>query len=179
MTPNFGFNNQKRRYSYYPCTRYRHRGKGEDGCDMKPVPTGPLEDVVSARLIHLGNDHNLVASIVRNATSESVDLLKNIRQTRDNLSRQCKEIQRKLDALVESIADRRVGISSIGRKIIELEEQKEQLEGETLDIEIQIEDTQKKVVSAETLKNSLRTFKELYEKATPGEKKELVRLQIK
>ena len=79
---------------------------------------------------------------------------------------------------MESIADRRVGISSIGRKIIELEEQKEQLEGETLDVEIQIEDTQKKVVSAETLKNSLTTFKELYEKATPVEKKELVRLQI-
>ena len=63
-------------------------------------------------------------------------MLKILKQTKADLFRQGREVQRKLEALLESIADRKVVIKSISRKIIEIEEQKEQVEDEILNIEI-------------------------------------------
>ena len=168
MTPYYGLNHRKKPYFYYDCTR--HGRMGRDGCSMKPVPAEALEGAIASRLTQLSNDQDLVTAIVKNCTSESSELLRTLRQTRSNLARQRIEVQRKIDALVESIADRKVGVKSISRRIIELEDQKEQLDNEVLDIEMQVEERKKKVVSAGALKNTLTTFSELYEEATPEER---------
>ena len=125
---------------------------------MKPVPAKPLEDVVVSRLKELNDNQDLVSAIVENASSESSELLKILKQTKADLFRQGREVQRKLEALLESIADRKVGIKSISRKIIEIEEQKEQVEDEILNIEIQIESTKEKIVNVDGLKEGLTTF---------------------
>ena len=54
--------------------------------------------------------------------------MKSLMQARKNYQRLLKDIEKKLDALVESIAGRKVGIKTISQKIIDLEDQKEQIE---------------------------------------------------
>ena len=86
-------------------------------------------------------------------------------------------MQAKIDALVESIADRRTDLKSVGKRIAELEEQKEQLDDEVLDLDMEIEATKRKAVSAGALSASLTTFGDLYQEATPGEPRELIQLR--
>lgn len=46
---------------------------------MKPVPAKPLEDVVASRLKELNDNQDLVSAIVENASSESSELLRNLK----------------------------------------------------------------------------------------------------
>ena len=47
-----------------------------------------------------------------------------------------------------------------------------------LELDLQIDQIKKKVVSAESLGSSLTTFREIYQAATPNERQELLRLRI-
>ena len=82
-------------------------------------------------------------------------------------------MQKKIDALVESIADGKA-IKSVGKKIVELEEQQEQVDGEVVDIDMQIEGLQRKAVSADSIIESLTTFEDPYRVATPEERHDLM-----
>ncbi len=63
-------------------------------------------------------------------------------------------------------------------QIIQLEEQKEQLDRENLDIDLLIEEAKRKVANASVMKNTLTTFAELYLETTPEEKKQLMQMHI-
>ncbi|MDE2831629.1 MAG: hypothetical protein OXN20_16075 [Gemmatimonadota bacterium] len=67
-----------------------------------------------------------------------------------NYQRLLKDIENKLDALVESIAGRRGGIKTISQKIIALEEQKSQIEQEMTKNEATLAEGKQKVVSLES-----------------------------
>ena len=61
---------------------------------------------------------------------------------------------------------------------MELEEQKEQLDDEVLDVDLEIEAAKQKAVSAQSLTESLTTFGDLYREALPEERRELIRLRV-
>ena len=66
----------------------------------------------------------------------------------------------------------------MGKRIVELEEQKEQLDDEVLDLDMEIEATKRKAVSAGALSASLTTFGDMYQEAVPGEQRELIQLRV-
>ena len=59
-----------------------------------------------------------------------------------------------------------------------MEERQEQLEDETLEVDLEIQAANAKVVSAQSLTDSLTTFEDLYREAIPQERRELIRLRI-
>ena len=65
-----------------------------------------------------------------------------------------------------------------GRRLVELEEQSEQLENEILDLDMEIDAIKKKAVNANALSASLTTFNDLYQEATPEEQRELIQLRV-
>ncbi len=71
-----------------------------------------------------------------------------------------------------------VSIKSISQKLVDIEEQKEQLESGLKEIETEIAEARKKVVNAEQFKGTLTTFSEMYAEANPTERKELMQLHI-
>ncbi len=77
-----------------------------------------------------------------------------------------------------SIAGRKVGIKTIGQKIIDLEDQKEQIEQEMMDNESILAELKQKAVSVAQMAQKLTTFEELFDEATPEERKDLLRLHI-
>ncbi len=79
---------------------------------------------------------------------------------------------------MEGIANRRTALKSVSKKIVELEEQKEQLEDEILEVGMEIETAKQKAVSAQSLTESLTTFGDLYREALPEERRELIRLRV-
>ena len=82
-----------------------------------------------------------------------------------------------IDALVDGIASKKK-IKSVGKRIVELEERQEQLEAESLDIDLEIQATKAKAVSAQSLTESLTTFGDLYQEATPEDRRALIRPRL-
>ena len=79
---------------------------------------------------------------------------------------------------MESLAGRKVGIKTISQKIIDLEEQKSQIEQEMMENEATLAKAKQKAASIALWEQKLTTFEELYNEATPEERKDLLRLHI-
>ena len=170
MTPTFSYNPQKKLYSYYACTNRNHRGR--DACTMKAVPAEPLEQVIADRLIQLSKQDRTIERIVQEAMSGADELLENLRKRKTELKTRSRTVAEQIDALVDGTAGRRK-IKSVGKRIVELEERQEQLEDETLDVDVEIQATKAKAVSAQSLTDSLTTFGDLYREAIPHERRGL------
>jgi chromosome segregation ATPase len=125
--------------------------------------------VIARRLNQLSKEDRTIERLVKDAMAGTAELTANLEQRRADLQTQRTLVQAKIDALVESIADRRKALKSVGKRIVELEEQKEQLDDEVLDLDMEIEATKRKAVSAGALSASLTTFGDLYQEAVPGE----------
>ena len=127
--------------------------------------------MVSDRLIQLSDDQNRVQELIAEATTSQSERMKTLTQAQENYRRNLKDIDKRLDALVESIAGRKVGIKTISQKIIDLEEQKIQIEQEMMENEGTLAKAKQKAVSIALWEQKLTTFEELYNEATPEEKK--------
>ena len=99
-------------------------------------------------------------------------------QTQKNYQRLLIDIKKKLDVLVESIARRDVGIKTISQKIIDLEEEKSQIEQEMMENEATLAEIKQKAVSAAQMEQKLTTFEELFNESTPEEQKDLLQMHI-
>ena len=95
----------------------------------------------------LSGDQKRVQELIAEATTSNSERMKTLMQTQENYQRLLKDIEKKLDVLVESIARREVGIKTISQKIIDLEEQKSQIEQEMMDNEVALAEIKQKAVS--------------------------------
>lgn len=175
MTPSYT-NRPQKRYFYYQCTCKIHRGDRE--CKMKYVPAEPLEQVVVDRLIQLGDNQNRVEDLVAGVTTDNSERVETLTQMQENHQRKLKSIDKRLDVLVESIADGTVGIKTIKQKIIDLEEQKSQIEQEMMDNEATLAEAKQKAVSVAHFRQKLTTFGGLFNESTPEEQRDLLQMHI-
>ena len=176
MTPYYGTGRQGQTYHYYICTNRNRRGP--DACSMANVPAPALEKVIATRLIQLGKSDRTIDLLVKEAMADMTELRGNLTSRREDRSVQRRRVQDQIDALVDSLAGRRTGIKSVGKRIVELEEQAEGLDDEILSLDLEIETVKQKAVSAQSMTESLTTFGDLYQEATPEERRELIRLRV-
>ena len=176
MTPVYSQNRHKKLYFYYQCTSKIHRGDME--CKMKSVPAEPLEQVIIDRLIQLSDDQKRVQELVAEATTSHSERMKTLRQAQKNYRRNLKDIKKKLDVLVESIAVQQVDLKTISQKIIDLEKQQSEIEQEMMENEATLAEEKQKAISVAQLQQKLMTFEELFNEATPEERKDLLQMHI-
>ena len=82
------------------------------------------------------------------------------------------------DALLRISQSGRVGIKSISQKIIDLEEQKSQIEQEMMENEATLSEAKQKAASVALWEQKLTAFEVLFNETTPEERKDLLRLHI-
>ena len=174
MTPYYGTGRHGKAYYYYMCSNRNRRGP--DACSMANVPAEPLEQVVAARLIELGKQDQTVARLVTEAMAEGDELLENLTQRRVGVVTHRRRVQEEIERLIDALAQGRT--KSVAKKIVQLEEQQEELDDEIIGLDNEIETAKKKIVSAQALTASLTTFGELYEAATNEERQTLMQLRV-
>jgi len=145
---------------------------------MANVLAQSLEDVIVRRLNQLSKQDRTIEHLVKEAMAGTAELTQNLECRRANLQVQRGQVQAKIDALVESIADRRKTGKSIGKRLVELEEQAEEIDNEILNLDMEIKTLKEKAVNADTPSASLTTFNDLYQEATPEEQPELIQLRV-
>ena len=176
MTPYYGYGKLHKAYFYYTCTNRARRGP--DACSMANVPAPALEKVIAERLIELGKQDRTIDRLVKEAMADMSELLGNLTARREERTVQHRRVQDQIDALVESLAARSTGIKSVGKRLVKLEEQAEQLDDEIMALDMDIDTAKEKAISARSMTQSLTTFGDLYYEATPDERRELVRLRL-
>ncbi len=177
MSPHYSMNQQKKPYFYYSCTDYRHKGK-DQGCGIKPVPAQPLEDLVVSQLLELKKDEDLVDEIVERATTESQNCLRNFEKAKESLLARKRDVDGKIESLVDGLAGRKVGIKAVSRKLLELEEQQSQLAAEIIEVEAKIRTFRRNLDETRDFGKSLVTFSDVFRRATGTHKKELIGMHL-
>ena len=176
MTPTFSYNAQRKQFFYYQCSHRQHQGS--DACGMTSVPAEPLENLVADYLIELGRQDCTIDALVKEAMADRTELQGNLTTRRQDLNVQRRRVQVQIDNLVASLKEGQARIKPILQEIGELDAQKEQLDGELLTLDTEIEAINKKVVSAQSMTESLTTFGDLYWEATPEERRDLIRFRV-
>lgn len=176
MVPFFTYNRHKNPYFYYACNRDLKIGK--DACDMGFVPARALGDLVAKRLTQLQKNPQKVSALVSDASLQSSQKLQELSDAQGIHEQHRTQVERKIGNLVDSLAEGGANVKAIGQKIVELEEQKEELDAGLQDLKSEIVAIKKKVVNFDTFADTLTTFSELYADATLDERKELMQLHI-
>ena len=143
---------------------------------LHPIRFVRVDHQPAAVGVHAVAQHRL--AFIAEATTNHSERMKTLRQAQESYRRNLKDIDKRLDTLVESIAGREVGIKTISQKIIDLEEQKSQIEQEMMENEATLEKIKQKVASIALWEQKLTTFEKLFNEATPEERKDLLRLHI-
>ena len=93
--------------------------------------------------------------------------------------------QRKSDLRQTDFVDRDRGVNTLDRDLIDEADityvrgvGEPLIADEILQIDLEVETTKQKAVSAQSLTDSLTTFGDLYQEALPEEKRELIRLRV-
>ena len=138
----------------------------------------PLEGIVSEYLIKLGKSDRTIDALVKEAMADMTELMGNLTARRQDLCVQRRRVQDQVDNLVASLRVGAAGVKPIVQEIGDLHARVEQLDDEILSLDLEIEEANKKAVSAQSMTESLTTFGDLYQEATPEERRDLIRFRV-
>ncbi|MCD4779756.1 MAG: recombinase zinc beta ribbon domain-containing protein [Candidatus Omnitrophica bacterium] len=171
MAPKYS-TGRSRIHPYYQCTRNSRFGKSD--CQMKYVPAEELEKLVLEQLKNLSHDKKLVRDIVTKANRNTDKLLKKLNSEKKDQENRLKPINEKIDNLIDAISSGVKKTSSINKKMLELEQNKEEIEKDVQNINFEIDKLKAQVLNAKVMHDSLKRFSEICDAATPQELKDLI-----
>jgi len=178
MTPNFAYS-KGRKYFYYKCTKVNKYDK--DACSVKSTPAKELESLIVQRLAFLGQNKKIVARIVKDAQESSVKAFGPLREDGRRVQDEIRKIDEEAKKLVNALGAHKNGSRNrfITDRLDELQEAKQKSEERLSEIEVSLQRLEGRMIDAEVIQANLRRFDAVFEKLTPNEKKDLLRLLIK
>jgi len=178
MTPNFAYS-RGRKYFYYKCTKVNKNDK--DACSVKSAPAKELENLIVKRLSFLGHNKKVVDDIVKDAQESSVKAFGPLREDRKRVQEEIRKIDEEAKKLVNALGAHKNGSRNhfITDRLDELQEAKQKAEERLAEIELSIQSLEGRMIDANVIRHNLQRFDAVFEKLTPNEKKDLLRLLIK
>jgi len=179
MTPNFAYS-KGRKYFYYKCTKVNKFDK--DACSVKSAPAKELENLIVKRLAFLGRNKKVVDDIVKDAQESSVKAFRPLREDRKRIQDEIRKTDEEAKKLVGSLGTQNNGASRnrfITDRLDELQEAKQKAEERLAEIELSIRGLEGRMIDAEVIQRNLQRFEAVFDKLTPNEQKDLLRLLIK
>ena len=179
MTPSFTVS-KGNKYFYYRCINDNDSSKNP--CRVGSVNARRLEELVINELNYLTENPLIIDGVVENATTDKKERLKELNAKRKSLNDKMFQIDIKAKNLVDALGnktDRNPGSSFILKVLIDLELQNKQLKNELGMVELEANEIETRVISAEIIRDNFRIFKEIYNHLTNDEKYDLLHLLIK
>jgi site-specific DNA recombinase len=173
MTSYFSTGRDGKVHYYYSCTNRTHHGRG--GCDTPYVPAKAIDDAVVERVMAVAGDEQAQDQIVRMAIGMADEDVRRIRAEMDRVNQRLSVIEQEIGNLVRALkAMGEQAIESVRDGLKECETERKQLT-ETLNALAVEEQAAASVTGeAERFLNSWRRIRDLFNKASPAIKRELV-----
>ncbi|MBU0468468.1 MAG: recombinase zinc beta ribbon domain-containing protein [Candidatus Omnitrophica bacterium] len=168
MTPKYS-TGRTRLHPYYQCTRNSRYGKTD--CNMRYAPAEELETFVIDQLKIIAKDKHRIDEIVSEANKDTDKVLKTLLKEKCTLERKLPPINDQLDNILTAIGKGLAKVSTINKKIHELEEQKTTLELNIENIGFEIDKLKSKSLNSKIMHQSLIKFSEISGTAEPEELK--------
>ncbi len=179
MTPNFAYS-KGRKYFYYKNTKVNKFDK--DACAVNSALAKELENLIVKRLAFLGRNKKVVDDIVKDAQESSVKAFRPLREDRKRIQDEIRKTDEEAKKLVGSLGTQNNGASRnrfITDRLDELQEAKQKAEERLAEIELSIRGLEGRMIDAEVIQRNLQRFEAVFDKLTPNEQKDLLRLLIK
>ncbi len=172
MTPASSLNGSKRNYTYYQCTKNKI---SSEECNTKYIPAPAIENFIVDRVKELSMDENEIKRIIAKADQRKQEKITILRENKVQINRQLISIKEKLGSMVEAIETGGIEIfKSIKERMETLEKEREALEKKSSEFDIEIEELDKECLSAETMCETFKSFKDILDKADSNELRELL-----
>lgn len=173
LTTKYSTSRNGTRHFYYQCTLNAHNGK--EGCEMKYVPAGKLEELVLGKIRSFASDKKLLDEIVLKANESVSDELEELESRKKDHENKLMAVKEKISNFLDAIASKQVKDNkSVGERVDALEELRSQLERTIDTVTYQINDLKRKAYNAEVMHQSLVKFNQICEKSSALELKELL-----
>ncbi|MFQ5647465.1 MAG: recombinase family protein, partial [bacterium] len=173
MTPSYS-SGRNQVYYYYMCTGVNN---GADECRMKRVSADALENLIAERLIVISRDADFVKRILLEANNSSESELAIIKERQELQKQALVPIEQEIKNIVRFVAQGR-GSDALSSELERLEIQKRQIEEELEKINLEAREIENRSLNAKVIQEGLGLFGEIWEEATPEERKELMRFYI-
>ncbi len=179
MTSNFAYS-KGRKYFYYKCVKVSKFSKDE--CPVRSTPAKELETLIVKRLSFLGRNKKVIDRIVKDAQESSVKAFGPLREDRRRIQDEIRKTDEEAKKLIGALGTQNNGASRnrfITDRLDELQETKQKTEERLAEIELSIRGLEGRMIDADVIRHNLQRFDAVFEKLTPNEKKDLLRLLIK
>ncbi|MCK5580797.1 MAG: recombinase zinc beta ribbon domain-containing protein [Candidatus Omnitrophica bacterium] len=171
MTPKYS-TGRTRLHPYYQCTRNSRYGKSD--CDMRYAPAEALEKFVIDQLKIIAKDKKRIDKIVRDANKDTDKIIKKLVKEKIEFERKLPPINDHLENILNAIGKGLSKVSTINKKIHDLEEQKASLERNIENVGFEIDKLKSKALNAKIMHQSLKKFSEISDTAEPEELKQQI-----
>lgn len=174
MTPYWSRGRGAIRYYYYEC--YQHRVAT---CHIARISASTLQESVLSELVRMGKSPWRVRQLLAEARAKLPDAEGLVRDV-VAMRRQDKQLAAQEDRLVESIATTAstAGRNALQRKLDQVAQSREDLRQSIEAVNQEIVHARSHTPTQEHLYGLLERFAEIYEAATPEEKRRIVRLMV-
>ena len=150
---------------------------GADECSLKRVGAQALEDLIAERLKMMARNRAFVNQIMEELDLCAKGEMAIIEEQREIQKRALSPIVQEITNIVRFIAQSRVS-DALARELEPLEVQKAQIEGEMERIDLEAREIANRTLNARAIQEGLGLFEEIWENATPEERKELMRFFV-
>ena len=173
LTPSYS-SGRNQVYFYYTCTSANN---GADECSLKRVSAPALEDLIVERLKIMGRDEAFLRQILEESNLTAEGEMGIIEDQRAMQKRALAPIEQEITNIVRFIAQGKAS-EALARELERLEVQKAQIDAELERIELEAQETRNRALSAGAIQEGLGLFDEIWENATPEERKDLMRFFV-
>lgn len=179
MTPSFSLSKGKE-YHYYRCTVDTDRSKKQ--CHIASVNAKNLERLVIDELKEITKHQEIIDNVVKQALKEQCHATEEWKAKKKVLRDQLSQTDKKLANLlsvIESQGKKATKLTAILEEIDALHAHSAQLKKEIENIDLQISVSEQEIFSAETIRENLSVFRDIFDHLTPDEQYDLLHLLIK
>ena len=173
MTPSYS-SGRSEVYFYYTCTSAHN---GADECSLKRVSAPALENLIAERLKIMGRDGTFLTQILDESNFCAKGEMAIIEDQREMQKRALAPIEQGITNIVRFVAQGRAS-EALARELERLEVQKAQIKGELERIDLEAREIANRTLNARAIQEGLGLFEEIWENATPEERKELMRFYV-
>lgn len=165
-------------YLYYSCTANHPDGK-DSKCTIRAIPARPLEQTLKKVLRNLGQNKNLLESVMDEANKESKSSIKPLERDKVKIEDTIAKITHQIKRIVEIFKQQDLVSQEIKDDYKNLLSERERKQIALEKLQIDINRLRGKSVDFEIIQRSLQHFDKVIELMSPIDQKELFQLLVK